>query len=1023
MPRNPHILFLWIIVLAIAAAATAQEGRPPHVVMTDPLPAAEQQKLFHLPEGFEIELVAAEPDIHKPLSINFDARGRLYISDTVEYPFPPKGPGRDSLKRLTDADGDGRYDKVETYVDRLSMPTGVTPVPGGVILFSVPAIRSCLDTDGDDRVDSRKDLYTEFGMVDTHGMNNGFTRWLDGWIYACHGFKNTSTVSGSDGQEITMNSGNGYRFRVDGSHIEYVWHGQVNPYGISFDSLGNLFTADCHSKPAYCLLRGAYYPSFAKLHDGLGFGPLLIEHTHGSTAISGVVHYSADQFPSQYRNTLFIGNCVTGRVNFDTIEVTGSSLRGVEQPDFITCDDPWFRPVELKLGPDGCLYVADFYNCIIGHYEVPLTHPRRDRERGRVWRVYYKGKPGEPAGKNPGRPRPVADLTQLDLQQLWQRLADGNLIVRTAATHEIVDRFGTSAIARLQEWIRAPSDPHQRAHGLWVLERMGSLDDELVRRLADDPKSLVRVHLVKALAGRPDWNATPLDVGDLVRAKLLDPDAFVRRAAVDALGRKPDTGNIDLLIRLWKETPPEDTYLIHTIRMAIRDHLLRPEIFAACPKIAGDTDSVNRLLDVMPGVRSAESADFVLSSLETGKARSANRNELIQYAARFCADDKMAALDRLVLAERGTTIDEQLSVFTSYRAGIQERGAKPSKLFVDWAAELAHSLLADSDEARVLIAVRVAGESQITELRDPVCKIALDSNRSPQLRTAAFHSLFALDKTKLLEVAAKVVKNSAEPVAVRSLAGVGLSIAGADQERRTLFNQLLIAEKRLAVELAAALTMTPDGGRMFLAAATEGKVSARLLQDLRVVGNLERTGIPDVVARVADLTKDLPDADEEIAKLIDERRAGFMAAKPDRAKGKAVFDKQCAICHQLAGEGTKVGPELDGIGHRGVDRVLEDVLDPNHIVDPSFRSTVVITDNGLTLTGLALREEGQILILVDANGEELRIPLNTIEERVISPLSPMPTVAIDVVSEEEFYHVMEYLLAQQQHVESPATSK
>ena len=1023
MQRKRHILFLLTVVLAITAAADGQEGRPPHVVMTDPLPAAEQQKLFHLPEGFEIELVAAEPDIHKPLSINFDPRGRLYISDTVEYPFPPKGPGRDSLKRLTDTDGDGRYDKVEAYVDRLSMPTGVAPVPGGVIVFSIPSIKSCLDTDGDDRVDSRKELYTEFGMVDTHGLNNGFTRWLDGWIYACHGYMNTSTVSGSDGQEITMNSGNGYRFRRDGSHIEYLWHGQVNPYGISFDSLGNIFTADCHSKPAYCLLRGAYYPSFGKPHDGLGFGPVMIDHTHGSTAISGVVHYSADQFPSEYRNTLFIGNCVTGRVNFDTIEVAGSSLRGIEQPDFITCDDPWFRPVELKLGPDGCLYVADFYNCIIGHYEVPLTHPRRDRERGRVWRVYYKGKPAELADKGPGRPRPVADLAQFDMQQLWQRLADANLIVRMLATHEIFDRFGPRAVGPLREWIMAPSDPRQRAHALWILERSGSLDDALVRRLADDPQRLVRVHLIKALAERSDWSATALDVGDLVRGKLLDPDAFVRRAAVDALGRKPSPGNVDLLMRLWKETPPEDTYLIHTIRMAIRDHLLQSGIFAASAKVDNDADLVNRFLDVMPGVRSAESADFVLAALETGKAQPAVKHELIHYAARFCSHDKRPSLDELILTRRGADVNTQLAVFNSYRLGIQERGAKLSAPFRDWAVELANTLLADTDEARVLIAVRVAGESRIEELRDPLSKIALSTDKTPQLRTAALQSLLALDKNRLLESATKIVKNAAEPLGVRAIAGMALAATGSADARQTLFDQLLIAEKRMAVELAAALTMNGEGGRMLLAAVTEGKVSPRLLQDLRVVRQMEHAQIPDVAARVAELTKDLPAPDEQIAQLIAQRRAGFLASKPDPAKGKAVFEKQCAICHQLAGEGTKVGPDLDGIGHRGLDRVLEDALDPSHLVDPNFRSTVVITDDGLTHTGLALREEGQVLILVDANGEELRIPLDTIEERMISPLSPMPTVAIDVVSEEEFYHLVEHLLSQQQDVTPQTTSK
>ena len=133
-------------------------------------------------------------------------------------------------------------------------------------------------------------LYGRFGFRDTHGMGSSFTRWLDGWVYACHGFSNDSEIKGADGLAVKMNSGNTYRFRADGAHIEQFTHGQVNPFGLAFDPLGNLYSADCHTKPLYMLLRGAWYPSFGKPHDGLGYGPEMIEHFHGSTGIAGVVY-------------------------------------------------------------------------------------------------------------------------------------------------------------------------------------------------------------------------------------------------------------------------------------------------------------------------------------------------------------------------------------------------------------------------------------------------------------------------------------------------------------------------------------------------------------------------------------------------------------------------------------------------------------------------------------------------------------------------------------------------------------
>ena len=191
----------------------------------------------------------------------------------------------------------------------------------------------------------------------------------------------TRRCRGSDQQPITMNSGNTYRMRPDGSHAEYFTHGQVNPFGLAFDPLGNLYSCDCHSRPVYQLLRGAYYPSFGKPDDGLGFGPEMVTHDHGSTGIAGISYYAADQFPEAYRGTVFIGNVVTNRINHDRIEWHGSTPKAIEQPDFVWSEDNWFRPVDIELGPDGALYVADFYNRIIGHYEVPLTHPGRDRDQ------------------------------------------------------------------------------------------------------------------------------------------------------------------------------------------------------------------------------------------------------------------------------------------------------------------------------------------------------------------------------------------------------------------------------------------------------------------------------------------------------------------------------------------------------------------------------------------------------------------------------------------------------------------
>ncbi len=257
--------FITMVTWVLPAVVSAQNPAPVENVSSFPPRSPEdERKAIHLPPGFEIQLVASEPAIHKPLNLSFDDRGRLWVTDTVEYPYPAaKGTKpRDSVKILSDFHANGRAGKIETFADGLNIPIGLLPLPAAqaVIVHNIPNIYLMRDVNGDGHADSREVLYGVIGNRDTHGMTNAFTWGFDGWIYACHGYANDSKVQGSDHRPITMNSGNTYRMRPDGSHAEYLTHGQVNPFGLAFDPLGNLYSCDCHSRPVYQLLRAAYYP-------------------------------------------------------------------------------------------------------------------------------------------------------------------------------------------------------------------------------------------------------------------------------------------------------------------------------------------------------------------------------------------------------------------------------------------------------------------------------------------------------------------------------------------------------------------------------------------------------------------------------------------------------------------------------------------------------------------------------------------------------------------------------------------
>jgi putative heme-binding domain-containing protein len=1002
-----RVLFVMAACLGLAAPlwSGAQDLPPELVARTGPRSPAEERRAFRLPPGFDVELVASEPDIHKPMNLAFDARGRLWVTDTVEYPFPAPADRtpRDTVKILEDFGPDGRARKVTTFADGLNIPIGLMPVEGGVIVHSIPNIFLLRDSDGDGRADRREVLYGSIGSADTHGMTNSFTWGFDGWLYACHGFANTSTIRARDGSSITLNSGNTYRMRPDGSRVEqYTW-GQVNPFGLALTPAGDWFSADCHSQAIMQLLRGGYYQSFGKPHDGLGFAPEITNQDHGSTGIAGVVFYAADHFPPAYQGTAFIGNVVTNRINHDRMEIHGSSYKAVRRPDFLVSDDPWFRPVDLKLGPDGALYVADFYNRIIGHYEVSLTHPGRDRERGRIWRIVYRG------ADSSGRPRaPRQDWTRATPRELAGDLTHPNLTVRMLATNELVRRGADGAVAVLP-LVRPGKDPWAHAHALWVLERLGRLDDEKLASAAVDVEPLVRIHAQHVLAERLRLTAGQRE---LILAGLQDADPFVRRAAADALGRHPDPANIRPLLDLRLDTSPDDPQLLHTTRMALRNQLRPPQSWSG---LATHTDAEARAIaDVALGVPSQPAAAFLAEHVRSRSYDAHYLNEFLHHVARYGGDEGLRAVMALARGDRPDDLRHQVELLKAVQQGTQERGGQLPAAARAWAQELGPRLLAAREPELVQAAADLAGSLRLVALEGSLTMAVGRRELGDGPRTAACSALVTLDSRKNLPVLAKLLHDPAEPVPLRDRVGQLIASANSPGGRAELLKALATAPAGLQSALAASLALTPEGGEQLLTAVAEGKVSAQVLQDRPVQLRLAKANLPHIEERLAALTKGLPPADQRLAEQLRRHRAQFLSAKPDPAAGAVAFEKHCAVCHQLGGKGAKIGPQLDGVGARGLDRLLEDLLDPNRNVDQAFRASTLLLKNGRLLTGLVLREEGDVVVVADNQGKEQRVAKGEIEERATSLLSPMPANLTDQIPAVEFNNLLSYLLAQHQ---------
>ena len=1001
--------FLTVLLAGIAHTQDKKQPppAPPDIAPTEAKTPAEELKTFHLPPHFEIQLVACEPDIHKPINMNFDDRGRLWVTESVEYPFAVEGnrKPRDAVKILEDFAADGKAQKITTFADGLNIPIGVLPLssrkPEDALVFSIPNIYRLRDTKGTDHADQRDKLIGEISHDDTHGMTNAFTLGFDGWVYADHGFRNASTVKGLDGQAIMMQSGNVYRFRTDGSHVEQITHGQVNPFGLCFDPLGYLYSCDCHSQPIYQLMRGGYYPSFGKGHDGLGFAPEMYSNYQDSTAIAGIAYYAADHFPKEYRDSCYIGDVVTNRVNEFRFKWTGSSPRG-ELKYFLKNDDQWFRPVDIKLGPDGALYVADFYNRIIGHYEVDLHHPGRDRERGRIWRIIYKGEDG----KNPLQ-APRADWTTASNDELIKDLAHPNLTVRLKATNQLIERGGDEGAAALKKLLDGKdATVWQRVHGLWVLERTNKLETALLAVAVKHADMAVRVHAQRILGQRGKFSDAERE---LVLGGLKDESPHVQRAATDALAMHPAAENIRPLLDLRATTRPEDTHLVHGVRIALRNQLLLPATWAHLPSL--DKKDETNIADVSLGVPSAESAAFLLEHIRQGNADARRLQDFMHHIARHGDNETTKRLLPVVRAFNGNHLQEA-GLFRAIERGAQERGKGLDEETKEWAAKLTDELLLSTKAPELQAGIEIAGLLKLDRHLDRLTELATTNKTPDQTRNAALSALVGIDARKYAGTVGKVLTDAEASLGVRENASNLLARANQPETQTQLLLALPTAPARLQNVIAAGLAGSKTGADKLLDAIATGKASPRLLQEKAVESKLLQHNVPEMKERIGTLTKGLPKADEKLQALLKTRRDGFLKATPDATRGQPIFEKNCAICHQLGGKGAKVGPQLDGIGLRGLERLLEDTLDPNRNVDQAFRTTILDLKNGQTLSGLLLNEEGEVLVLADAQGKEVRVPKNTVDEKRISPLSPMPADFVDKIPEKEFYDLIAYLLAQ-----------
>jgi putative heme-binding domain-containing protein len=425
--------------------------------------------------------------------------------------------------------------------------------------------------------------------------------------------------------------------------------------------------------------------------------------------------------------------------------------------------------------------------------------------------------------------------------------------------------------------------------------------------------------------------------------------------------------------------------------------------------------------DVATGVPSAAAARFLLGHIRSRALSRTRLVEFVHHIARYGDGATEPELTAFIAAWRDEGLAQQAALLKAVQQGLQERGGAPGTRVRDLALDVARTLLDSSQGDEVKAGIQLTGAFAIRDLQARLAALAGDRSADEATRSSALSTLSTLAPRDALPVLGKILGDPSDSIALRERAAAALGTSAQPGAEAGLLAALPTAPGRLQTGIAAGLALRPTGARALLDAVAAGKASARVLQDPRVAAALNQAKLPDLRERLDPLLKGLPASDQSLRDLIASRRARFETSRHNPAEGARVFEKNCMACHQLRGQGARIAPQLDGIGLRGVDRLLEDILDPNRNVDQAFRTTQLALADGRLVAGLLLREEGEVLVLADSQGKEVRVDREQVEERVHSQLSPMPANFADQVTEADLYDLLAYLLTSQPpQVEKPS---